>query len=202
MTPEGLVSKSTSTRQYVDEPSRWTEVVSKQPDRIVEFNLEKKVKDVQMKTEPLAYSLPNSLSRPDFPKLSPRNDPELFAPIILIARAVVGPLASYPDPRAGEYHDPLYPMKSEEDLRKEREKGCWRNRKKKKAASESPGGEGPGMEGGMPGGPGGGRQKGKKTRGARRGRRLCGIGNRILADRPECPAGPGAAAAMARAMAA
>src|SRR5439155_27112268 len=75
MTPEALVNKSKSARQYVDEP-RWTEVVSKQPARVVDFNLQKKVEEVQRKTEPLAYALPNSLSRPDFPKLLPRQDPE------------------------------------------------------------------------------------------------------------------------------
>src|SRR5262245_7255731 len=120
MTPDGLVSKSNSTRTYIDEPNRWKEVVSLKPERVVDFNLQEKVRDVRKPPEPLAYALPNSLSRPDFPKLSPREDPEMFAPINLVVRAVVGPLASYPDLRGGlEYHDPLYKTKSDEDIAKE-----------------------------------------------------------------------------------
>ena len=42
---------------------------------------------------PLAYMLINTWSRTDFPKNSPRQDPELFAPLNLIVRPVVGAIA-------------------------------------------------------------------------------------------------------------
>jgi hypothetical protein len=166
MTPEGLVSKSNSTRTYIDEPMRWNEVISKQAARVVDFNLEDKVREVQKPTEPLAYALPNSLSRPDFPKLSPREDPQLYPPEHLLVKAVVGPLASYPDLRAGaEYVDPLYPSKSDEDIAKEKAKA--RMEAKKKAKAELSGDYGPGgsPDGGMPG-PGGRPAKAKRGKAA------------------------------------
>ena len=163
MTPQGLVSNSESTKQYVDDPGRWKEVSTQGP-RIVNFDVVRQVEKVQLKTEPLAYALPNSLNRPDFPKLSPRTDPELFAPINLVVRAIVGPLASYPVLRAGEeYVDPLYPMETDEQKKKRiaAEKAKANKKKKDDLA---------GGEGSMDGMPGGGRQSPQKGKG-RQGRR-------------------------------
>jgi hypothetical protein len=76
-------------------------------------------------------------------------------------RSVVGPMASYINTYGNTpYVDPLYPEKSEEDLRKERERKRAEEKKKKKdnLTSDYPGGEG------MPGGPGAGKQKRGKGR--------------------------------------
>src|SRR5689334_12094314 len=132
LAPEGMVKEANNTKQYIENPNRWTEVGLK-PERQVDFDVVKKVEDVQKKSNPLAYSLPNPWSRPDFPKLSPRLDPELYAPINLVVRPVVGPLASYINTYGNTpYVDPLYPEKSEEDLRKEREKKRAEEKKKQK----------------------------------------------------------------------
>ena len=56
MTPQGLVSNSESTKQYVDDPGRWKEVSTQGP-RIVNFDVVRQVEKVQLKTEPLAYAL-------------------------------------------------------------------------------------------------------------------------------------------------
>jgi hypothetical protein len=163
LTPQGLVSKSESTRQYIDEPTRWTNEVSIK--RMVPFDVVPKVQQAQLKTEPLAYALPNSLSRPDFPKLSPRDDPELFAPINLVVRPVIGALASYPRPTETEYTDPLYPTLSEEEIKKQKAARAKAVKAAKKAADL--GGEyGPGgtSDGGMTGPGGRAAAKGRRGR--------------------------------------
>lgn len=160
MTPQALVGKSDSAKQYIDTPDRWINEVKAKRD--VPLDVAKRVGDVQKPSDPLAYMLVNSWMRPDFPKLSPREDPELFAPINLVVRPVVGALASFPVLRPGEeYHDPLYGTKSEEDLAKEKLRRRIEEKKKKKAELA---GEMPGGEGGMPG-PGARPKRGKKAPG-------------------------------------
>src|SRR4051812_17662699 len=122
LAPEKMVNEANQTKQYIEAADRWN-TVSAHPERQVDFNVVAKVEEVQKKSNPLAYSLPNPWSRPDFPKLSPRLDPELYAPINLVVRPVVGPLASFINTYSTTpVFDPLYPEKSEEDLKKEREK--------------------------------------------------------------------------------
>src|SRR5690349_8423050 len=84
-TPQALVTESDDTKRTIDQ-ERWTEISVK---RMPDFNVVKGVTEVQKKTEPIAYALPNSLARPDFPKLSPRQDPVLFAPEHLVVRPVI-----------------------------------------------------------------------------------------------------------------
>src|SRR5436190_9444064 len=106
MSPQALVGKSDQAKQYID-TERWNEVVGPIRKGQAPLNILAGVKKVQQPSDPLAYMLVNSWTRPDFPKLSPREDPELFAPINLVVRPVVGPLASFPVLRPGEeYHDP------------------------------------------------------------------------------------------------
>src|SRR5262245_50785434 len=112
MTPQALVENSNRAKQYIDDPNRWNEVKGSRP---LEFDVVRKVGDVQKASDAVAYMLVNSWIRPDFPKLSPREDPEIFAPINLIVRPVVGPLASYPV--SYPYVDPLYPTLSDEELK-------------------------------------------------------------------------------------
>ena len=157
MTPQALVGKSDSAKQYIDTPDRWEKEVSIK--RIVPFDVAARVGEVQKHSDPLAYMLVNSWMRPDFPKLSPREDPELFAPINLVVRPVVGPLASFPTTVEG-YVDPLYPQMSDEDIKKMRAK----KRAADKKAAANLGGEMPGGEGGMPG-PGARPKRGKKAAG-------------------------------------
>src|SRR6185369_6172348 len=105
LSPQALVEKTRGAKQYIDDPNRWNEVSVTRP---VEFDVVKRVGDVQKQSDPLAYMLVNTWSRPDFPKLSPREDPILYPPEKLIVRPVVGPLASYPK-NDSEMNDPLFP---------------------------------------------------------------------------------------------
>src|SRR6478609_4221340 len=93
LSPQGLISQTSTAKQYIDAPDRWQEVVKTRP---VDFDVVAGVQKVQKKSDPLAYMLVNTWSRPDFPKLSPRQDPELFPPQHLIVRPVMGVLASFP----------------------------------------------------------------------------------------------------------
>src|SRR5262245_34190078 len=157
LTPQALVDKSTQAKAYIDNPDRWNEVAAK---RIVvaPMDVVERVRKVQMQSDPLAYMLINTWSRPDFPKLSPREDPELFAPINLVVRPVFGAIASYPRNEA-EYNDPLYPGMSEDDQKKRRAKQKADAKKREKdAAKLSAGGEG--MPGDMSGRP---KKRGKTT---------------------------------------
>src|SRR5438477_3696296 len=94
LTPQALVDKSNQAKQYIDDPGRWPQIepvrATKAPLNVVEGVLK-----VQKPSDPLAYMLVNTWSRPDFPKLSPREDPELFAPLNLVVRPVMGAIASY-----------------------------------------------------------------------------------------------------------
>ncbi len=135
--PQGLVSKSNDAKTMIDDPERWIREVKN--IREIPIDVAKGVEVVLKKSDPLAYMLVNSWSRPDFPKLSPREDPELFAPVNLIARAVVGPLASYPGPKE-TYVDPLFPALDEAAIKAQRDK---MKRDQKKKAAELGGEYGP-----------------------------------------------------------
>src|SRR3954471_15375834 len=141
-TPQGLVEQSNKAKQYISDPGRWNEV-SNDVERSPKYDIVDRVRIQQLPSEALAYMLVNTWSRPDFPKLSPREDPEPFAPINLVVRPVTGAIASYPR-NEREYNDPLYPGKSEDELRKERIKKVAEEKKKKKDAEKL-------GEGGMPG---------------------------------------------------
>src|SRR4051812_3477343 len=157
LAPEKMVNESNQTKQYIEDPDRWNQV-SVKPDRQVEFNVVPKVIEVQQKSNPLAYSLPNQWSRPDFPKLSPREDPQLFAPVNLVVRPIVGPLASWYNTYTNADKDPLYPDLTEEEQKKIKDRKRAEDKKKK---SSDLSGEYAGSPDGMPGGPGGRTKRGK-----------------------------------------
>jgi hypothetical protein len=157
LSPQALIDKTRGAKQYIDDPGRWTEVVAVQRERQPDFTIKEQVERVQKPSDPMAYMLVNTWSRPDFPKLSPREDPTLFAPEKLIVRPVVGPLASYPRSEA-ENVDPLFPQKTEEQRRAEQKKREAEQKKKKKDEEKLAGGAG---GEGMPGGPQG-KKKGKR----------------------------------------
>src|SRR3954471_7434189 len=113
LSPQQLVDKSNQAKQYVDDAGRWNEVRGRREGQ-APLNVVEGVLKVQKPSDPLAYMLVNTWSRPDFPKLSPREDPELFAPLNLIVRPVMGAIGSYPRNEA-EYTDPLFPGMSDED---------------------------------------------------------------------------------------
>src|SRR5262245_3421824 len=154
LSPQQLVDKSNQAKQYIDNPDRWNEVAEKRTI-LAPMDVVARVQKVQMPSDPLAYMLINTWSRPDFPKLSPREDPELFAPINLVVRPVFGAIASYPRNEA-EYNDPLYPGMSDEDRRAKQKKMALDKKKKDKEAAKL------GGEGGMMPGEGPPTRKGKK----------------------------------------
>src|SRR6185436_20088905 len=141
-----LVDKTRGAKAFIDDPNRWTEVSASDVTRRPDFTIVQQVGVVQRPSDPMAYMLITTWSRPDFPKLSPREDPELFPPEKLIVRPVLGALASYPKP-GEEYSDPLLPQETE-DQKRARIQKQKSDEKKKKKAEELAGG--PGGEGGMP----------------------------------------------------
>src|SRR5262245_24681467 len=76
MTPQALISKSDSAKQYIDTP-RWKEVVGPVRTAAAPLTIVDGVKKVQQPSDAFAYMLAQTWSRPDFPKLSPREDPAL-----------------------------------------------------------------------------------------------------------------------------
>jgi hypothetical protein len=155
LTPQALVDKSNNAKQYIDNPTRWDEI--KEPRLIkAPLNVVEGVLKVQKPSDPLAYMLVNTWSRPDFPKLSPREDPELFAPLNLIVRPVMGAIASYPRNEA-EFVDPLFPSMTDDERRAKQKKAAADKKKKDKEESKLGGG------GGMPG-EGMPTRKGKKSK--------------------------------------
>ncbi len=161
LSPQALVSQSNSAKQYIDDPKRWNEVSAV---RTPPFDIVQGVAKVQMHSDPLAYMLVNTWSRPDFPKLSPREDPTLFAPEKLIVRPVIGALASFAR-NEGEWIDPLYPPETEDDAKKRKDKKKRDDAKLKKSAAE--------LGGEMPGGGEGGGVGGRPAR-QPKGKRLAG----------------------------
>lgn len=158
MSPQALKQESETARAYIENPNRWNEVKGV---REPELNVESLVKAAQLKTDPLAYSLPVSINRPNFPKHNLRTDPKLFPPEHLIAVAEFGPLAVLA--KMGDV-DPL-PQFTETS-----EPPPVRTLPKSKAKTP-PGFEGPlGSPDGGPGpGPGGRTKKGRQPRGGGEG---------------------------------
>jgi hypothetical protein len=105
--PKQLLTSSQQAMQKIDDVNRWNEIRHER-ESLVDFNVEREVREMRLPTDPVAYALPNSLHRPDFPKLNPRLDPEVLPPIHLVVRPMVGPLAGVYDPSRDE-QDPLYP---------------------------------------------------------------------------------------------
>jgi hypothetical protein len=119
-TPQGLISEASNVKQFIDDPARWEEV-GKERSKLVTENVEDQVKKIQLPTKPEDYFLPFALNKPNFPKLSPRKDPQLFAPTFLVVHPVVGPLAGMVKMDAkGQTTevDPLVPVVSEEEAAK------------------------------------------------------------------------------------
>src|SRR5262245_48983323 len=71
-TPQALVDKSNQAKQYINDPERWVREVAVK--RTPKFDVVAQVEKVLMPSDPLAYMLVNTWSRPDFPKLTPRED--------------------------------------------------------------------------------------------------------------------------------
>lgn len=105
--PKQLLSSSQQAMQRIDDVNRWNEIRHER-ESLVDFNVEQEVREMRLPTDPVAYALVNSWHRPDFPKLNPRQDPEILPPIHLVVRPMVGPLAGWYDPARDE-QDPLYP---------------------------------------------------------------------------------------------
>jgi hypothetical protein len=91
--PKGLIQASNTAMQHIDNSERWNEV-KEEKKKLVDMTVAQKVKESQLPTNPLQYFLTSTLKRPDFPKLSPRQDPKLFPPIHLVIHPVLGPVAS------------------------------------------------------------------------------------------------------------
>ncbi|MEX2176167.1 MAG: hypothetical protein WD872_17530 [Pirellulaceae bacterium] len=92
-TPSRLMTASTETLQFINQPERWTEVAK---EREVTSDLTDKVVIENAPTDPSKYYLPRAWNPPNFPKLSPRMDPTLFPPQNLLVEAIIGPLATFP----------------------------------------------------------------------------------------------------------
>jgi hypothetical protein len=89
--PKGLLEKSQQVRLHIDTPERWVNDVMK--TRQVVLDIDKKVEEYRAPTDPAAYYLASAWSKPNFPKLSPRRDPEMYAPEHLKVVGIIGPLA-------------------------------------------------------------------------------------------------------------
>jgi len=107
--PTALISQSDSAMQFIDNPERWNTEL--RDVRMIPMNVVERTKEATMDAEPQAYALAMQWNKPDFPKLSPRTDPTLFAPQSLVAIATVGPLAVFAKP--GEL-DPLEPVPTDD----------------------------------------------------------------------------------------
>jgi hypothetical protein len=101
--PDLLLVKGNETMQFIDDPNHWTALAKEEP-RQVSMNVTEKVSLSQLATDSSKYPPLHRWSPPDFPKLSPRTDPKIFAPIHLVVRPISGPLAAYTD---GAEVDPL-----------------------------------------------------------------------------------------------
>lgn len=149
--PQGLLAVSQETKTHIDKSDRWTEL-QLEPVRQVDPNVVEKVQTTLKDNSPDPYYLPMAWSKPNFPKLSPRTDPEIFTPLHLTVHAIVGPLALVPDPSDV---DPLaqVPVEEEEGAKPKRP------RPKAKAPPPMPG------AGILGGDPAGGRKGPRRRRG-------------------------------------
>jgi hypothetical protein len=103
-TPQGLVEQSTRARQHIDNPNRWEEI---KETKLVAKNTAQNASISRTATRPEHYPLLNALKGPDFIKLSPRTDPQLFPPMNLVVHPVVGPLAGMWTDISVQGEDPL-----------------------------------------------------------------------------------------------
>jgi hypothetical protein len=108
-TPQGLLQTSKAVMEFIDNPNRWNEVRAKR--EVIPDVANDVVKD-QIAVDANQYFLPMRWEIPNFPKLSPRTDPKIFAPLHLVVVPKIGPLA-YLKPEA--YVDPLAPTVSDEE---------------------------------------------------------------------------------------
>src|SRR5262245_28530002 len=92
-TPQRLLQESEKMVEFIDTPTRWTEVVGAERSLEMPVNIAQQVEFGQKATDALAYSLPVSINRPSFPKHNPRIDPELLPPEHVIVVASISPLA-------------------------------------------------------------------------------------------------------------
>src|SRR6266550_2435714 len=63
LSPQALVEKSNQAKQYVDNPERWNEIAVKRVI-LAPMNVVEGVRKVQTPSDPLAYMLINTWSRP------------------------------------------------------------------------------------------------------------------------------------------
>lgn len=103
-TPLELKNRAENAVRHINDGKVWDEIAK---TRLVPMDVPEKVSQGHKPADALAYRLPNAWNRSDFPKLSRRVDPKLFAPINLKVVPMVGPLAYYSD---GYEKDPLDPM--------------------------------------------------------------------------------------------
>ncbi len=123
--PDDLKKLSESSSTFIRNPETWTKI---QPVRVVPNKLDEQLEKATAPNIDTAYRLPMPWKKPDFPRLAPRVDPKLFAPINIKVVPVMGPLA-YIDPNTGMAGggegygmsgvsttiDPLDPVPEEED---------------------------------------------------------------------------------------
>jgi hypothetical protein len=166
-TPQGLLETSQAMLQFINDPNRWNQI---QEERQITANVVNDVKEDRFPIDGNQYFLPIVWDKPNFPKLSPRTDPKIFAPIHLVVRPIVGPLAYL---KSETYVDPLQPavVEGEEPAPKRKAKPKPKQPKGGKAGGRMP----PGMVGGSADAPYGPPGSGKKGR--RGGEDLLGMGS-------------------------
>lgn len=120
--PDSLLKLGETSTSYIRNPKAWEEM---EKQRYVDpKELDEQLKKAVSPNIDSAYRLPMPWKKPDFPRLAPRVDPQLFAPIHLKVVPMQGPLA-YLDENVGtgEYGggslltktiDPLDPVQGEE----------------------------------------------------------------------------------------
>jgi hypothetical protein len=91
-TPKALSNNSNQTKTFIDAADRWTLV---KDERLVPLDLEDRVDRGQTPSDPRGYVFPFPWKPENFPKLSPRTDPALLAPVKLRVMPIRGPLFSY-----------------------------------------------------------------------------------------------------------
>ena len=156
-TPQGLLETSQSMLQFINDNGRWNQIREK---REITDDVVGGVDMALLDIDANQYFLPNTLDKPNFPKLSPRTDPKLFAPVYLVVRPIIGPLAYLKDER---YVDPLVPVPTEGE-----EEVVPKKKAKPKPKPKAPRGP-PGVAGMDPMGAAGSAPPGVGRKGPRRG---------------------------------
>jgi hypothetical protein len=103
-TPDGLRQASQSATQYIDDPNRWMAV---RDERLPTGDLVAKVREAQQRTDAGKYLLAQPWNAPNFPKLTPRQDPAILPPLNVIVVPIEGPLAVWR--KSMDEVDPLLP---------------------------------------------------------------------------------------------